>query len=146
LEHASAHILNTPVLERQYAKAYLGPPDSREAINLRKEIAKGAREALEEQYWDVIESTIQSRPLEARLGGDPSVSNKIRAYLLMRYYQNGEWADRIEVCISNDDFNLTKTGAIACCRATTLGKTLHTSSYRTLAGSLSRSRPILASD
>jgi nuclear pore complex protein Nup93 len=97
VEHAGAHILNAPVLERRYAKDYLGPPDSRESVNLRKSIAKGAQEALEEQYWEVIERTIQGRPMEARLGGDPSLGNKIRAYLLMRYYQNGEWADRIEV-------------------------------------------------
>ncbi|KAG9310291.1 nucleoporin interacting component Nup93/Nic96 [Chiua virens] len=35
--------------------------------------------------------------MEARLGGDPSVANKIRAYLLMKYYKNGEWEDRIEL-------------------------------------------------
>jgi nuclear pore complex protein Nup93 len=35
--------------------------------------------------------------MEARLGGDPSVANKIRAFLLMRYYKNGQWEDRIEL-------------------------------------------------
>lgn len=104
VEHAGAHISNAPALERQFAKSYLGPHDSRESISLRKAIAKGARESLEEQYWDVIERTIQSRPVEARLGGDPSVGNKIRAYLLMRYYHNGEWADRIEVGIEKNNY------------------------------------------
>jgi hypothetical protein len=99
VEHAVTHILNTPVLERQFSKSYLGPMESREAVALRKAIAKGARESLEDQYWDVIERTIQNRPMEARLGGDPSIGNKVRAYLLLRYYQNGEWADRIEVCM-----------------------------------------------
>ena len=93
--------MNAPVLERRYSKQYLGAPDSRDAANLRTAIARGAREALEEQYWDVIERTLQNRPMEARLGGDPSVGNKIRAYLLMRYYQNGEWAERIEVSNSH---------------------------------------------
>lgn len=97
VEHAGAHILNAPLFERKYARVYLGDSDSREAAALRTQIAKGSREALEDQFWDIIERTIQSRPMEARLGGDPSVANKIRAFLLMRYYKNGQWEDRIEV-------------------------------------------------
>ena len=98
VEHAGAHILNAPLFERKYARVYLSDSDSREASALRTQIAKGSREALEDQYWDAIDRSIQSRPIEARLGGDPSVANKIRAYLLMKYYKNGEWEDRIEVC------------------------------------------------
>lgn len=104
LEHAGAHILNAPLFERKYARVYLGDPESRDASNLRRQIAKGAREALEEQYWDVLERTVQARPSEARLGGDPSVANKVRAFLFVRYYRNGEWEDRIEVyhfCLSS---------------------------------------------
>ena len=91
--------MNAPLIERKFARAYLGDPESREAVELRRQIAKGAREALEEQCWDVIERTLQARPTEARLGGDPSVSNKIRAYVLVRHYRNGEWEDRIEVSL-----------------------------------------------
>lgn len=87
VEHAGAHILNAPLFERKYARIYLADLDSREASVLRVEIAKGSREALEDRYWDVIDRSIQSRPMEARLGGDPSETNKIRAYLLMRYYK-----------------------------------------------------------
>jgi nuclear pore complex protein Nup93 len=97
IEHPGAHVLNAPLLERKYARVYLGDPESREAANLRRQIAKGAREALEEQYWNILERTLQARPAEARLGGDPSISNKIRAFLLVRHYRNGEWEDRIEV-------------------------------------------------
>ncbi|TFK38656.1 nucleoporin-interacting protein NIC96 [Crucibulum laeve] len=97
VEHAGAHILNAPIFERKYARVYLGDPESRDAQALRKQIAKGAREALEEQYWDVLERTVQARPQEARLGGDPSVANRVRAFLLVRYYRNGEWEDRIEL-------------------------------------------------
>lgn len=98
LEHAGAHILNTPLFERKYARVYLGDPESRDAVELRKQIARGAREALEEQYWDILERTIQARPMEARVGGDPSVANKVRAFVAVRHYRNGEWEDRIEVC------------------------------------------------
>ncbi|KAG1777297.1 nucleoporin-interacting protein NIC96 [Suillus placidus] len=97
VEHAGAHILNAPLFERKYARVYLGDSDSREAAALRTQIAKGSREALEDQFWDIIERSIQSRPMEARLGGDPSVANKIRAFLLMRYYKNGQWEERIEL-------------------------------------------------
>ncbi|KAH9938956.1 nucleoporin-interacting protein NIC96 [Epithele typhae] len=97
IAHAGAHILNTPLIERKYARAYLGDPESREAVELRRQIAKGAREALEEQYWDVVERTLQARAQEARLGGDPSVSNKIRAYVSVRHYRMGEWEDRVEL-------------------------------------------------
>jgi nuclear pore complex protein Nup93 len=97
VEHAGAHILNAPLFERKYARIYLGDPESREASILRRQIATGAREALEEQYWDILERTVQARPVEARLGGDPSIANKVRAFLFVRYYRNGEWEDRIEV-------------------------------------------------
>jgi nuclear pore complex protein Nup93 len=98
VEHAGAHILNAPVFERKHARVYLGNPESREAVALRRQIANGAREALEEQYWDIVERTIQARPTEARLGGDPSIANRIRAFLLVRHYRNGEWEDGIDVC------------------------------------------------
>lgn len=97
IEHAGAHILNTPLFERKFARAYLSDPDSRDAISLRQTIAKGSREALEEQYWDVVERTVHTHPTEARLGGDPSISNKIRAFLLIRHWRNGEWDDKIEL-------------------------------------------------
>jgi nuclear pore complex protein Nup93 len=97
VEHAGAHILNSPLFERKFARVYLGDPASRDAVALRRQIAQGSRESLEEQYWNILERTVQTRPTEARLGGDPSVSNKVRAFLLVRYYRNGEWEDRIEV-------------------------------------------------
>ncbi|KAL0950483.1 hypothetical protein HGRIS_007295 [Hohenbuehelia grisea] len=98
VEHAGAHILNQPPAERRLARAYLDSnQDARDPAALRRQIAKGARESLEEQYYDVIERTIQARPTEAKLGGDPSIANKIRAFLLVLYYRNGEWEDRIEL-------------------------------------------------
>ncbi|EKM60434.1 uncharacterized protein PHACADRAFT_246372 [Phanerochaete carnosa HHB-10118-sp] len=97
IEHAGAHILNAPIFERKHARVYLGDPESRDAAELRRQIARGAREALEEQYWDIIERTVQARPMEARLGGDPSVANKVRAFVAVRHYRQGEWEDRIEI-------------------------------------------------
>ena len=101
LEHAGAHILNTPLFERKFARVYLGEPESRDAVELRKQVARGAREALEEQYFDIMERTILARPMEAQLGGDPSVANKVRSFVALRHYRNGEWDERIEVSDAN---------------------------------------------
>ncbi|KAI3609897.1 nucleoporin-interacting protein nic96 [Moniliophthora roreri] len=98
--HASSSLslLNTPSSARKFSKAYLlSSPTSREAIALRKQIASGAREALEEQYFSVIDRTIQAHSTQAQLGGDPTVGNKIRAFLAVRYYRGGEWEERIEL-------------------------------------------------
>jgi len=97
IEDAGENIINAPPFERKYARAYLGDQNSPDAAALRSQIARGAREALEEQYWDVLDTTVQTRQTEARLGGDPGVRNKVRAFLAVRFYNNGEWEDRIEV-------------------------------------------------
>lgn len=117
VSHSSAHILNAPLFERKHARAYLSPdPSSRESVDLRRQIAKGAREALEEQYFDILERTVHSRPAEARLGGDPSIANKVRAFLLVRFYRGGEWQDRIELVASQPIwaklFYLVRTGYV----------------------------------
>lgn len=84
IEHSGAHILNAPQFERKYAKAYL-------SSTLGPQIAKGARQALEEQYLDIIQRTVQSHPTQAQLGGDPSISNLVRAFCAVRFYRGGEW-------------------------------------------------------
>lgn len=117
--HASAHILNSTLLERAYARGYLGKPDTSEAFDLRRKIVDGSRTALESQcvspspsfsnsysrlgciaigrYWGLIEQTIQQNPVDAALGGDPSPSNKVRAFLNVQYYKGGAWEPRLEV-------------------------------------------------
>lgn len=45
--HGSAHLLNTPMYERKYARAYL---DQQNSQDMRIQIIRGAKEALEEQY------------------------------------------------------------------------------------------------
>lgn len=147
VEHAGAHILNAPLFERKHARVYLGDQESREAIALRRQIAKGAREALEEQYWDVLERTVQARPAEARLGGDPSIANKVRAFLFVRYYRNGEWEDRIEVryVLFNGGFYWLNYD-LARSWTTVVGKTILPCTHRPYARSLGRSTAIPASN
>lgn len=140
VEHAGAHILNAPLFERKYARVYLGDPESREGVALRKQIAKGAREALEEQYWDVLERTLQARPMDARLGGDPSVANRVRAFLLIRHYKSGEWGERIEVWYialpqTNRQIPITLHHLPARCRSADMGEVILSRSHWTSARS-----------
>ncbi|GJJ09412.1 hypothetical protein Clacol_003634 [Clathrus columnatus] len=97
MSHGNAHLLNSPMYERKYARAYLNRESVQEAHGLRTQIVKGAKEALEEQYWDVMERTISSNPSQASLGGDPSASNHVRAYLAVKYYRSGQWDDHLEI-------------------------------------------------
>ncbi|EJD55704.1 nucleoporin-interacting protein NIC96 [Auricularia subglabra TFB-10046 SS5] len=105
ISRAGVHMLNTPMFERKFARAYLlsgisgsGKPSMvRDAVNLRVQIARGAREALEQQYWDVLVQTIQSHAQQAMLGGDPSPSNYVRAFVTVRMYSAGKWDERLEV-------------------------------------------------
>lgn len=93
-------------------------------MELRKNIAAGARAALEEQYLDVLERTIQARPLDACLGGDPSISNRVRAFLLVRYYRGGAWQDRIEVAQITTFFRALLTLLVVGCGSATVGQVI----------------------
>ncbi|BGP34324.1 nuclear pore complex subunit [Rhodotorula toruloides] len=81
--------------ERQYAKAYLlADQESQDAVELRRMVGDGARGYLEEQFLAYVEKTLASRPTEAALGGDPSIQNKIRAFLNVKYSKNGQWSNQ----------------------------------------------------
>ncbi|BGP26679.1 nuclear pore complex protein Nup93 [Rhodotorula toruloides] len=85
----------TALQERQYAKAYLlASQESQDAVQVRRMIGDGAREYLEEQFLAYVEKTLTSRPTEAALGGDPSIKNKIRAFLNVKYSKNGQWSNQ----------------------------------------------------
>ncbi|BGP18714.1 hypothetical protein JCM10213_009192 [Rhodosporidiobolus nylandii] len=80
--------------ERQYAQGYLSADQQGEdAREVRKMIAEGARGWLEEQFLAYVERQLASRPAEAQLGGVPSVQNKIRAFLNVKYLRNGQWTN-----------------------------------------------------
>ncbi|GAA5920378.1 hypothetical protein JCM1841_005599 [Sporobolomyces salmonicolor] len=84
----------TALQERQYAKAYLADnQETQEAVELRKMISDGGRAYLEEQFLAYVEKTLASRPAEAGLGGVPSIQNKIRAFLNVKYQKNGSWSN-----------------------------------------------------
>lgn len=93
-------MLNAPMFERKFARSYATQSTGVNNIGarqLRIQIARGAREGLEQQYWDVITQTVHTHQQQANLGGDPSPSNYIRAYCNVRLYSSGQWDDRLEV-------------------------------------------------
>ena len=96
------HALNAPIFERKFARAYMsaaapGKLIARDALKMRADMARGAREALERQYWDVVVQTCHAHPQQAALGGDPSPSNYVRAFVAVRLYQGGKWDERLEL-------------------------------------------------
>ncbi|GMK55571.1 hypothetical protein CspeluHIS016_0206270 [Cutaneotrichosporon spelunceum] len=70
-----------PVLERQYAQAYLSPRGSNASIALNGRLVSGARAYLERDFEDFIDATIAKNPKEANLGGVPGIANKVRAFV-----------------------------------------------------------------
>ncbi|MBW0496005.1 hypothetical protein O181_035720 [Austropuccinia psidii MF-1] len=93
--------LTTISTERKYAKHYLGDPQSLEAKNIRKQLISGAKAHLEEQFLTHINKQIAAHPMEATLGGDPSIANKVRAYVDLKFNKNGIWIDKRLEIINN---------------------------------------------
>ncbi|ORY89113.1 NIC-domain-containing protein [Leucosporidium creatinivorum] len=84
----------TALSEREYAQAYLVEnQEGQAAVELRKTLGNGGKSWLEEQFMSYVDRTIASRPAEAALGGIPSVQNKIRAFLNVKYLKNGTWSN-----------------------------------------------------
>lgn len=88
--------------ERKYAKAYLSSsPDSKEIIDLRRRIVDGGKRYLEKQFFEHIEADIAQQPISALEGGVPSVFNKIRAAVTLRYSENGNWVNPAFEIVNN---------------------------------------------
>ncbi|KIX91930.1 uncharacterized protein Z520_12366 [Fonsecaea multimorphosa CBS 102226] len=73
------------VRERQYAQAYLDETVAAPAtLKLKKQIVEGSRIYLENAFWRELRSLIEKNAREAALGGQPSVTNIVRAYIRLR--------------------------------------------------------------
>lgn len=71
--------------ERQFAQMYLDEnPNSTHAVEMRKRILSGANTFLENQFLREVESLIAKHPHEAKLGGLPDITSKIKAYIRLR--------------------------------------------------------------
>ncbi|KAG5929913.1 nuclear pore complex subunit [Claviceps africana] len=82
---AETTINSATARERQYAGMYLDEnPNSPPSIEMRKRILHGSTAFLEKQFLREVESLIAKHPHEAKLGGLPDVTSKIKAYIRLR--------------------------------------------------------------
>lgn len=50
------------------------------------------------RYMTYVDKTLAAKPAEAGLGGVPSLQNKIRAFINVKYQKQGAWTNpRLEV-------------------------------------------------
>ncbi|RAH52882.1 nuclear pore protein [Aspergillus piperis CBS 112811] len=106
-ESPDATTMNDPsaLVERQFAQDYMDEsPNSRRAVSLRKRIVEGSRSFLEKLFYDEVESVITKNPREAQLGGIPTVTNKIRAYIRLRAARKDLAPDGTELQMVGQDY------------------------------------------
>ncbi|POR31131.1 Nucleoporin NIC96 [Tolypocladium paradoxum] len=76
---------NATAKERQFAGMYLDEnANSAQSIEMRKRILHGSNRFLEKQFLREVESLIAKHPHEAKLGGLPDITSKIKAYIRLR--------------------------------------------------------------
>lgn len=93
------------VRERQYAPAYLGDESGlagawlgREGRELRKTLASGALEYLQQHFNHHIETRIASNPVKAQLGGRPTILGTIMAFERVAFTdRDGKWPTELEI-------------------------------------------------
>ena len=90
--------------ERQHASAYLDEhSNSPKAVKLRKQIIDGSRTYLEKAFAQEVEALVEKNPREAQLGGRPTFTNKIRAYIRVRSARKDLAPDGTELQKLGDD-------------------------------------------
>lgn len=71
--------------ERSFSKDYLDDsPNSANSVKIRKRILDGSRRFLEKKFLSEVQSAIEKNAGEAKVGGVPSVLNKIRGYIRVK--------------------------------------------------------------
>lgn len=82
---AETTINSATAKERQYAAMYLDEnPNSAPSVEMRKRILHGSTAFLERQFLREVESLVAKHPHEAKLGGLPDITSKIKAYIRLR--------------------------------------------------------------
>ncbi|KOS22593.1 Nucleoporin NIC96 [Escovopsis weberi] len=95
----------TTAKERQFADMYLNEnPNSPQSVEMRKRILGGANAFLEKQFLREVESLIAKHPHEARLGGLPDITSKIKAYIRLRSARKDLVPDNTELQQIHGDY------------------------------------------
>ena len=93
------------IKERQFAAAYLDEsPQSVRAMDLRKRIINGSKKYLERAFFNVVVELVKKNPKEAQPGGQPDVTNQIRAYIRLRSARKDLVQDGQELQLINDEY------------------------------------------
>lgn len=93
------------IKERQFAEDYLDDNiNSNESVRMRKRIIEGSRKYLENAFYKEVESAIAKNPREAQLGGLPSITNKIRAYIRLKAARKDLAPDGVELQMVDQDY------------------------------------------
>ena len=73
---------------RAFRKDYI----ERKALNkMNARITDGSRRFLEGLAWGVVVAEVSQHPQEAQLGGIPSVVQRVRGFLNIRFKEGGKW-------------------------------------------------------
>ncbi|KAL8670944.1 MAG: hypothetical protein Q9168_004544, partial [Polycauliona sp. 1 TL-2023] len=84
--------------QRQFLNDYLDEtPNSARQTEIRKRILDGSRRSLEQQFFEGVESLINRNAREANLGGVPTATHKIRAYIRVRDVRKDLKPDELEL-------------------------------------------------
>lgn len=71
---------------------------------MRKRIIEGSRKFLEQLFYREVDAIIAKNPREAQLGGVPSITNKIRAYIRLRAARKDLAPDGTELQMVGQDY------------------------------------------
>lgn len=93
------------VRERQYRDSYLDTADnSQKSILLRKQILDGSRKFLEDSFYQHVEDTLKRNRTTVDIGGIPSKTNKVRAFVTLRGQQKKLANDTDTLQRINDEY------------------------------------------
>jgi len=91
--------------ERQYANDYLDEtPNSAKSVKIRKRVIDGSRRYLEAAFFEQLENLVARNQKEANLGGIPTKTNKVRAYIRIRALRKDLIPDGTDLKTINDDY------------------------------------------
>ncbi|KAL9616536.1 MAG: hypothetical protein Q9160_008603 [Pyrenula sp. 1 TL-2023] len=91
------------IKERQYKSEYLDDiQDSRRSLAWRKRVIDGSRRYLEKSFYQQLQEIVDRNPKEAQVGGQPTVTNIIRAYIRVRAGRRDLAADNVPLQQTGD--------------------------------------------
>jgi len=89
--------------ERLFANAHARSSSPADSIKLKKQILEGSRRFLEKSFYRELEDVVQKNPRSAQLGGQPTIVNKVRAYIRVRQEKHDLAPDGVELTRIGDN-------------------------------------------